>query len=45
MCIRDSGDPLPVHTRLQDYRHNRRRAVQHLTQALEDELSSLISPA
>ena len=39
------GDPLPVHTRLQDYRHNRRRAVQHLTQALEDELSSLISPA
>ena len=39
------GDPLPVHTRLQDYRHNRRRAVQHLTQALDDELSSLISPA
>ena len=39
------GDPLPVHTRLQDYRRNRRRAVQHLTQALDDELSSLISPA
>ena len=39
------GDPLPVESRLEDYHRNRRRAVQDLTQALEQELSSLISPA
>ncbi len=38
------GDPLPVESRLEDYHRNRRRAVQDLTQALEQELSSLISP-
>ena len=39
------GDPLAVESRLPDYHRNRRRAVQDLTKALEQELSTLISPA
>ena len=39
------GDPLSVESRLSDYHRNRRRAVQDLTKALEQELSTLISPA
>ena len=39
------GGSLSVESRLQDYHRNRRRAVQDLTQTLEQELSTLISPA